>query len=211
MIERVVGEVDGTHLDHRVVVDEVVDPASSPSGTPVTILPRLRSLAAPVIAPASTRSTTESVNISVWTPRSRLSVRNSAVAAGMAPMPSWSVAPSGMSSATCSPIWRSTVTDLTDRPLVGRHVDLDREVDLGDVDEAVAERPRHRPVELDDDRSRGPDGGVHRLDRRAEGAEAVGVRRRRVDEDRVEREGPASRRGAGRRTGRPARSRRDPR
>ena len=37
--------------------------------------------------------------------------------------------------------------DLADRRvgvLVGRHVDLDAEVDLGDVDEAVAEGPGHR-------------------------------------------------------------------
>ena len=74
----------------------------------VTSLPRLRSLRAPVMTPASTRSTTESVNISVWTPRSRLSRRASAVAAGIAPIPSWSVAPSGTSSATYSPIRRST-------------------------------------------------------------------------------------------------------
>ena len=51
---------------------------------------------------------------------------------------------------------------------VRRDVDLDAEVDVVDVDEAVAERPRHRPVELDDDRLRRADGRVHRLDARPE-------------------------------------------
>ena len=154
----------------------------------VTILPRLRSLAAPVTTPASTRSTTASVNISVWIPRSRLSVRASAVAAGMAPIPSWSVAPSGTSSATCSPIRSLDVADDRVGVRVRRDVDLDAEVDVVDVDEAVAERPRHRPVELDDDRRGGADGRVHRLDARPERAEAVGVGRRRVDEHDVERQ-----------------------
>ena len=77
------------------------------------------------------------------------------------------------------------------RVLVGRHVHLDRQVDLVDVDEAVAEGPGHRPVELDDDRPGGPDRGMHRLDRDAQGAEAVGIRRRRVDQDGIERQRPA--------------------
>ena len=34
--------------------------------------------------------------------------------------------------------------DLPDGVLVRRHVDLDREIDVAHVDEAVAERPRHR-------------------------------------------------------------------
>jgi len=54
------------------------------------------------------RSTTASVNSSVWIPRSRFPRRASPAAAGMAPMPSWSVAPSGTRSATCAPIRRST-------------------------------------------------------------------------------------------------------
>ena len=74
----------------------------------VTILPRLRSLADPLTTPASTRSTTASVNISVWIPRSCLSIRAIAVAAGMAPIPSWSVARSGTRAATCAPIRCST-------------------------------------------------------------------------------------------------------
>ena len=81
------------------------------------------------------------------------------------------------------------VADRTGAVLVGRHVDLDPEVDVVHVDEALAEGPRHRPVELDDDRLRGPDRGVHRLDRRPERAEAVSIGRCRVDEDRIERHG----------------------
>ena len=80
------------------------------------------------------------------------------------------------------------VAELADRVLVGRHVDLDGEVDLAHVDEAVAERARHRAVELRDDGLRGPDRGVHASTRRAERAEAVGVGRGHVDEDRVERQ-----------------------
>ena len=103
-------------------------------------------------------------------------------------MPSWSVAPSGTSSATYSPIRRSTSPIAADGMLVRRRVDLDREVDVVDVDEALAERPRHRAVELDDDGPRGTDRGVHRLDRRPERAEPVLVRRRGVDQHRVERQ-----------------------
>ena len=95
-----------------------------------TILPRLRSLASPVTTPASTRSTTRSVIISVWIPRSFLSRRNSATAVGMAPIPIWSVAPSGTSSATNSPIRRSTSSISPAGSQVGRHLDLDPVVDL---------------------------------------------------------------------------------
>jgi hypothetical protein len=80
------------------------------------------------------------------------------------------------------------VADGADRVLVWREVDLDPEVDVIDVNEALSERPRHCPVELDDDCLGGPDRGVHRLDRDTERAEAMGIRRRRVDKDRVERQ-----------------------
>jgi hypothetical protein len=56
------------------------------------------------------------------------------------------------------------VTDRLDPALVGRHVDLDGEIDVVHVDEALAERPWHRPIELDDHGLRGPDRGMHRLD-----------------------------------------------
>ena len=64
-----------------------------------------------------------------------------------------------------------------------------REVDVVDVDEAVAERPRHRPVELDDDRLRRRIAACIASTRRAERAEPVGVGRRGVDEDDIERQG----------------------
>ena len=110
----------------------------------VTILPRLRSLRAPVIAPASTRSTTASLNISVWTPRSAPMAEIERGGVGIAPIPSWRVAPSGheLGDERADP-----PLDVADRrlvELVGRLVDLDRESICVDVDEAVAEGPRHR-------------------------------------------------------------------
>ena len=79
------------------------------------------------------------------------------------------------------------VAELGDRVLVRGGVDLYRKVDVVNVDEALAECARYRPVELDDHGPGGADRGVHRLDRDAEGAEAVGVGWRRIDEDRIER------------------------
>ncbi len=72
------------------------------------------------------------------------------------------------------------------RPLIGLHA----EIDLVDMDEAVAKRAGHRPVELDDDSPGGRrDRGVHRFDRGPQRAEAVFVGRGGVHEDRVERKG----------------------
>ena len=81
--------------------------------------------------------------------------------------------------------------DLADRAgcvLVRRDVALDGEVDVVDMDEAVAEGARHRPVELHDHRLRRPDRGVHRLDARPERAEAMGIRRRGIHEHGIERQ-----------------------
>ena len=65
-----------------------------------TILPRLRAFASPVTTPFSTRSTTASVNISVWMPEVALGGQERRrVAAGIAPIPSCRVAPSGTRSA----------------------------------------------------------------------------------------------------------------
>ena len=103
-------------------------------------------------------------------------------------MPSWRVAPS---SDQLGDVPADPPLDVADRRAgvdVRRDVDLDGQVDVVDVDEAVAERPRHRPVELHDDGLRGADRGVHRLDARAQRAEAMGVGRRRVHEHDVERE-----------------------
>ena len=104
----VVGEVDRPHLDHRVVVDEVVQPRR-------THQERRDDLAAVALlgGPGDDAGLDE-VDDGV---REHLGVdrrgracpsRAMAVAAGIAPIPSWSVAPSGTSSATCSPIRRST-------------------------------------------------------------------------------------------------------
>ena len=96
------------------------------------------------------------------------------------------------------------VADEADGVLIGRHVDLHPQIDVVHVDEALTEGSWHRAVELDDDRARSTDGGVHRLDRDAERAEAVPIWRRRIHEDGVQGHGPASnRRGTSdRKTGR---------
>src|SRR4029079_17515562 len=60
------------------------------------------------------------------------------------------------------------VADRAEWMLVRWSVDLDREVDLLDVDEALAQRPRHRAIELHDHRLRGTDGRVDGLYRCAE-------------------------------------------
>ena len=64
---RVVHVGDVEHLDERVVVDEVVEPprAHREAGDD---LARVHALRSPVTTPRSTRSTTPSENISVWTP-----------------------------------------------------------------------------------------------------------------------------------------------
>ncbi len=83
------------------------------------------------------------------------------------------------------------IADLAAVILVGWHVDLDRQVDLVDVDEALAERPGHRPIELDDHRPGGPDRRLDRLDRRPQRAEAVRIGRRRIGQHDVERQDAA--------------------
>ena len=107
-------------------------------------------------------------------------------------MPIWRVAPSGTRSATNSPIRRST------SPMAGVR-----------VARRAACPPRRRSrcrrrgrssspsvrgiaaVELGDDGPAAPDGRQHRLHGRAQRAEAVRVRRRDVDEHRVERQDAA--------------------
>ena len=87
--------------------------------------------------------------------------------------------------------------DGADPVFVGRDVDLDSEVDVVDVDEALAQCPRHRPVQLDDDGPGGSHRRMHRLDRVAEGAEAVVIWWRGVDQHGVERQCPRSEQAAG--------------
>ncbi len=62
----------------------------------------------PFMTPFSMSGITPSLNISVCMPRSRWLVRNDSTASGTAPMPIWSVAPSGMREATLRAIRRWT-------------------------------------------------------------------------------------------------------
>ena len=159
----------------------------------VTIFPRLISFAAPVIAPASTRSSTGSVNSSVCTPRSCLSRSASPTAPGIEPIPIWMRRPVRHQ---LGDVLADRPLDVTDRRLARARAAAGRprpprSISL-DVDERVAERARHRRVELGDDRSCGARRGQRRVDARAERAVAVRVRRRDVDEHRVERKDPGA-------------------
>ena len=139
--------------------------AACPSGTRSRSCRGCVPCAAPVTTPASTRSTTASVNISVWIPRSCLSrsaMRRRRRDRADAELERRAVRDE------IGDVLADPALDVADRAgcacSYGGYVDLDREVDVVDVDEALAERPRHRPVELDDDRLRGADRRVHRLD-----------------------------------------------
>ena len=158
----------------------------------MTSFSRLRSLRRPVMTPASTRSTTLSVNISVWTPRSRWSCSARAVAAGMAPMPSWMVAPSATSSATYWPIRCSTSPSGADGMLVGWDVDLDARSMSSTWTKPSPSVRGMRPVELRDDDRRGRARRVDGLDRDAQRTEAVRVGRRDVEQHGIERHGAAA-------------------
>jgi hypothetical protein len=62
-----------------------------------------------------------SQNISLWMPRSRLSIRAWATALGMPPMPSWRVAPSQISWAIMPPmIWSSLLMGAGGTSVMGR-------------------------------------------------------------------------------------------
>ena len=69
---------------------------------------------------------------------------------------------------------------------MGRNVHLHAKVDLGHVDEALAQGPRHRRVDLGDDHPRPPDGRLHALDGGPQRAEPVLVRGRDVAQHGVE-------------------------
>ena len=77
-----------------------------------------------------------------------MSRRNSAVAAGIAPMPELQRRPVRHQLGDVGADPALDLPDVADGPLVRRNVDLDREVDVVHVDEAVAEGSRHRPIEL---------------------------------------------------------------
>ncbi len=67
---------------------------------PAMILPGCSDFISPSMTPRSTRSITPSEKSSVWTPRCLRSVSSRSTESGTAPIPVWSVAPSGMRPAT---------------------------------------------------------------------------------------------------------------
>ena len=98
-----------------------------------------------------------------------------ATAPGIEPIPIWIVAPSGTSSATYSPMRRSTSpTGAT--MLERRLVHLDAEVDASTWTNESPEGPRHRAVQLGDHRVRGADGGLGGVDACPQRAVPVGIR-----------------------------------
>ena len=99
------------------------------------------------------------------------------------------------------------IPDLPDRMLVRRDIDLHGEVDAVDVDEAVAERTRHRAVELDDHRARRAVAEWIASTEVPSEQNPLGVGRRRIHQDRVEMECTRREQVRARPTGRPGRSR----
>ena len=123
-------------------------------------------------------------------------------------MPICSVAPSGTRSATYAPMRRST-SPTGGGVGVRRDVDLDAQIDVVDVDEAVAEGARHRRLICAMTVSRRWIAACRAIDGGPQRAEAVRVGRRHVDEHRVERD-RAARTAAACPTGRPECIRRAP-
>ena len=136
--------------------------------------------------PACARSTTPSENISVWTPRSCLSPSRRSTASGMAPMPICSVAPSSTSAATWRPIVCSTSSGSTPRMNVEWTRRAHERVNAAERHQGVAERARHLCVDFRDDQARALRGGERGIDRRAERAVTVAVRRRELEEGHVD-------------------------
>ena len=75
-----------------------------PKAKVVTLWPRWICFLLLLTAPRAISSTMESVNISVWMPRSCLAHSAAPTASGIAPMPSWIQEPSSMRSAIRPPI-----------------------------------------------------------------------------------------------------------
>ena len=92
---------------------------------------------------------------------------------GMAPMPAWIVAPSGISAGDVPAMRRSTSPIGRRRVLEERLVDLDPAVDLRAVEERVAQRARHARVDLRDDERRAPRGGQRVAHRDADATEVA--------------------------------------
>ena len=129
----------------------------------VTILPRLISFASPVTRRLDEVDDRIGRKSSVWTPRSRLSERQSDRGRDRAD-PIWIVAPIRDQLGDVLADAPLDLADLGQDMLVRRLVDMHAEVDLVDVDERVAKRAGHRRVDLRDDRLGGVDGatGPHR-------------------------------------------------
>ena len=69
--------------------------------------------------------------------------------------------------------WAFNRADLGQGHLVGRHVDIDAEVDPTHVHESIAQRPRHPRIELRDHGRGGINRSQRRIDRGPERAETV--------------------------------------
>ena len=171
----VVGEVDRAHLDHRVVVDEVVQP-------PRAHHERGHDLAAvALLAGAGDDAGLDEVDDGVG---EHLGVDPEVAAcrAGRAPSPPGSRRSRAGGSRRRGRARRRTRRSAARRrrsaPTAcsygGTSTSTARSMSL-DVDEAVAEGPRHRLVELDDDRRRGADRRVHRLDRTSRASRTRGA------------------------------------
>ena len=140
---RVVREVDRAHLDHRVVVDEVVEPprAHQECGHDLA--------AVALLARPGDHAGLDEIDDRVrehlgMDPEIAVVAQGQRGRRGDRSDPELQRRASGISSATYAPIRRSTSPDFPTVMLIGRHIDLDGKVDLIDMDEALAERPRHR-------------------------------------------------------------------
>ena len=109
-------------------------------------------LRVPVATPRSTRSTIPSASSSVRMPRSRWSPSASSTALGIPPMPTCSVAPSGIRSTIEAAIARSRSSGSGGRDLDQRPVGLAVAEQLGGVDLVEPERARHPLVDLEEER-----------------------------------------------------------
>ena len=163
----VVGEVDRTHLDHRVVVDEVVQPGGAHHECRHDLAP------VALLAGAGDHPGLDQVDHGIGEHlgvNAQVTVAAQGQGGGGRDRPDAQLdrRPVGDQ---LGDVLANPALDLADRAaevLVGRHVHLDRQVDLVNVDEALAQGPGHRAVELDDDGPGRPNGSVHRLDRHSQ-------------------------------------------
>ena len=183
----VVGEIDRAHLDHRVVVDEPIQPTAAEDE-------RGHDLAAvPLLAGTGDHAGLHEVDDAV---REHLAVdaevplveQEEGGRGGDRPDAKLDRGAIGHEISDVLADSALHLPDLPDGMLVRGLVDLDGHVDVADMDEAVAERPRHRSIELDDDAAGRPDRRMHRFHGRSKRAEAERVRGRGVDEHGVERQ-----------------------